>query len=135
MDEKSVIVKLMNKVAEAFAIPCASGLHLSNGVYRCDGHFPLGFEKADKWAIFLSSPYLSLEDLPKSPSSPDHNAFRKFTLFQSLYPDQESTFDRDRLQVFARSGQGTKKALYANQIWALSLSSGEKTHRLVPTYR
>jgi hypothetical protein len=124
VDDRLIITRLMQTVQEKYERVSPSGRTLRPIAVRCDGHDSTDQKKADRWALFLSFPYLSLE----SPAAPHNNRKQQFhftkTLLQSRFP-LETTQDRDHEQIIRQTGSLTKdQILHVPSLWALILSSG-----------
>ena len=117
----------METVQKKYERVSASSLTLRPVAIRCDGQDTTDQKKADRWAIFLCFPYLSLH----SPAILHGIRKQQFhvtkTLLQARFP-LETIQDRDHEQIIGQTGHVTKdQILHVPVLWALILSSGMVT--------
>ena len=128
VDDRLIITRLMQTVREKYERVSASDRTLQPIAVRCDGQDSTDQKKADRWALFLCFPYLSLE----SPAASHDNRKQQFhvtrTLLRARFP-LETTQDRDHEQIIRQTGHLTKdQILHVPSLWALILSSGMITN-------
>lgn len=127
VDDRLIITRLMQTVQAKYERVSVSGLTLQPIAVRCDGRNSTDQKKAERWALFLCFPYLSLQ----SPATPQDIRKQPFhfskTLLEARYP-LETIQDRDHEQIVGQIGHLTKdQILHIPSLWALILSSGMVT--------
>jgi hypothetical protein len=114
----------MKKVRDEYENKHDSNPSLEPVVLRCDGREPGNLSHSDKWAIFLCTPFLSVEPLVTKTPTTDLGYHRAQGLFQSRYPF-ELAQERDKEQVLRQHARlEHNQGLHVSQLWMFILSSG-----------